>query len=124
MKKILVVDDDRGIRDFLKSFLSENGYNVEEARNGLEALEVIELTGGDFDLIISDIRMPKMTGIQLVREMKQSLSLSESALPPIILMSGDKFINYELIEALGAMFIPKPLSLEKILSAVREAVGE
>jgi DNA-binding NtrC family response regulator len=65
-KRILVVDDDELMRSFLSSVLREEGYGIEEARNGTEGLA--KLPGSDFDLVITDLRMPGMSGLTLMQE--------------------------------------------------------
>jgi DNA-binding NtrC family response regulator len=64
-QRILIVDDDRPMRSFLSTILKDEGYIVDEAKNGLEGLSKIEF--GDFDLVITDLRMPDMSGIDLIR---------------------------------------------------------
>ena len=66
--KLLVVDDEKNIRMFFKEELEEEGYQVEAASNGLEALE--KLKGSSFDLVVLDIKMPGMDGIQALNEIK------------------------------------------------------
>jgi DNA-binding NtrC family response regulator len=69
-KRILVVDDDERMRSFLSSVLREEGYGVEEARNGTEGLA--KLPGSDFELVITDLRMPDMSGLALMQEGKKA----------------------------------------------------
>ncbi len=71
-KRILVVDDDELMRSFLSSVLREEGYGVEEARNGTEGLA--KLPGSDFELVITDLRMPDMSGLALLQEGKKARS--------------------------------------------------
>lgn len=63
--KILIVDDDKAMRSFLSTILQDDGYNVEEAKDGREGLYKIESI--DYDLVITDLRMPDMSGIDLIR---------------------------------------------------------
>ena len=65
-RSILIVDDDELMRSFFCSVLAEEGHRIEEARNGKEALA--KLAGGGFDLVVTDLRMPDMSGIDLMRE--------------------------------------------------------
>ncbi|MGE5285249.1 MAG: sigma-54-dependent transcriptional regulator [Actinomycetota bacterium] len=65
-KRILIVDDDGPMRSFLCTVLGEEGYRLEEARNGTEGLAM--LTASDFDLVITDLRMPGLSGLDLLRE--------------------------------------------------------
>ena len=68
MFKILLAEDDRELRQLFQHVLTKNGYTAVGVSNGLEALEVLE--GGYFDLLISDIMMPKMDGYTLVRTIR------------------------------------------------------
>jgi DNA-binding NtrC family response regulator len=67
-KFVLVVDDDRLIRSFISTILKEDGHNVEEAGTGRGGLE--KLRGADFDLVITDLRMPDISGLDVLREGK------------------------------------------------------
>jgi DNA-binding NtrC family response regulator len=67
-KSILIVDDDKLIRSFILTILKEDGHRVEEAGTGRDGLE--KLRGGDFDLVITDLRMPDISGIDVLREGK------------------------------------------------------
>src|SRR5215510_793928 len=67
--KILVVDDERSIRELLEIFLKKEGFEVRTAKSVAEALELVKAT--EFDLIVSDIRMPDQTGIDLLRQVRE-----------------------------------------------------
>jgi DNA-binding NtrC family response regulator len=69
-KRILIVDDDAPMRSFLCTVLREEGYGLEEARNGTEGLAM--LSASDFDLVITDLRMPGLSGLELIREGKKA----------------------------------------------------
>jgi CheY-like chemotaxis protein len=68
--RLLVVDDDDGVRGYVARVLSEAGYQVETAANGAEGLKVVH-SGATFDLIVSDVRMPQMTGPQFIAELRR-----------------------------------------------------
>ena len=68
-KSILIVEDDALFRSFLSTVLKEEGHRVEEARDGKEGLA--KFTGGDFDLVIADLKMPGLSGMDLLREAKK-----------------------------------------------------
>ncbi len=106
---ILIVDDDRSLRKMLAFVLDKEGYRVEEAVNGVDALK--KLKGRNFDLVISDIRMPDLNGIELLKKIKthdQDL--------PVIMITAYATTN-DAIEAmkLGAEdYIMKPFSLDEL----------
>jgi CheY-like chemotaxis protein len=85
-KRILVVDDDELMRSFLSSVLREEGYGIEEARNGTEGLA--KLPGSDFDLVITDLRMPDMSGLALMQEGKKRAPTSVGSSSPPTAPSG------------------------------------
>ena len=117
MKKILVVDDEDIMRTILCDILKSNEYLVDDASNGVEALK--KLKDGGFNLVISDIEMPVMTGIKLAREMRLSgLSI------PLILMSGNATPHLKEIAALADYFLLKPFEFNDLLSIVERALGE
>jgi two-component system, NtrC family, response regulator PilR len=68
--RILIVDDERSIRELLEIFLRKEGYDIQTAKSVAEALELIKAT--EFDLIVSDIRMPDMSGIDLLRHVRSN----------------------------------------------------
>ena len=79
----MVVDDDTSVRAYLKAALKSEGFRTLEAEDGELGLELVRKIGSDIDLIISDIKMPKLDGIQLA-----NLVRAEFPKIPIILISG------------------------------------
>ena len=102
--RILVVDDEPGIREILQEFLSSEGYKVETAADGLEALEV--MARKDFDLLVTDLSMPNLDGFGLMRK-----ALSLQPLTTIIVLSGmDTFENaIEAVHGGAYDFVAKPV---------------
>jgi two-component system chemotaxis response regulator CheY len=76
MAKALVVDDSRAVRMILAKNLKELGYEVREAANGKEALDVIEAEGAAVKLVLADWNMPEMNGIDLLKRLRQNPQLS------------------------------------------------
>ena len=76
MAKALVVDDSRAIRMILSKTLKELGYEVREAANGKEAMEVIGAEGGSVTLVLADWNMPEMNGMDLLKQLRQNPQLS------------------------------------------------
>ncbi len=79
-KRILIVDDKESIRNLLSILLKREGYNFEVAKDGKDALTAIEASAENFDLIISDVDMPEMDGIEMARNISKNI--------PIIFISG------------------------------------
>ncbi len=121
MPKILIIEDEDAIRRVLiKIINNENSsYEVEEAANGLEGYEMIE--NSDYDLVLCDIKMPKMDGIEVL---EKSLPLKPET--PFIMISG----HGELETAVQAMrlgafdYISKPPDLNRLLNAIRNALDK
>ncbi len=113
-KKALIVDDEPQICNLLLQFLESSGYRAETACNGLEALQKLEATqnaGNPFDLILCDVRMPLMDGIEFLAKSKDKLFPAT-----VIMMSGYEDTG-AVVKAmkLGAEdYIDKPLGLEKL----------
>ncbi len=117
MPKILIVDDERSIRNSLKEVLEYEKFEIHEAEDGMEGLQKIKAT--EFDLILCDIKMPKMDGIDLLE-----LALEAKPNSTFIMISGHGTID-TAVAALkkGAFdYIPKPIDLNRLLVSVRNAM--
>src|ERR1700687_4910113 len=116
---LLVVDDEAGIRESLSSILKDEGYHVEAVASAEEALE--RVVDGDLEVILLDVWLPGMDGLQGLGRI-QALSRP----PAVIMISGHGTIETAVrATKLGAFdFIEKPLSLEKIIVLVRNAVQQ
>ncbi len=117
MASILIIDDERPIRNTLKEILEYEKFKVDEAEDGLKGLEKIKQ--GKYDLIMCDIKMPLMDGIEVL---EKTVDLGIDT--PIVMISGHGTIE-TAVEALkkGAYdFIAKPLDLNRLLVTVRNAI--
>lgn len=114
---ILLVEDQQAVRRMAKRVLAKDGYEVVEAKDGVEALKVI-LAGQPFELIVTDVRMPRMGGAQLARELlKQDRNI------PILFITGFAGSKEEerALFALGAAVLRKPFAPEELLRACANA---
>lgn len=117
--KILVVDDAAFMRMMIKDILSKNGYEiVGEAENGLKAVEKWQELHPD--LTTMDITMPEMDGISAVKEIKK---LDPSAKIIMCSAMGQQAMVIEAIQSGARDFIVKPFQPDRVLEAVRKAVG-
>lgn len=113
-KKILVVEDDQGIRDAIVELLEMEGYNVMSATNGHEALQVLSGTSRP-GLILLDLMMPVMDGFKF-RECQ--LSLPDLAEIPVVIMSADGNVGPKKA-AIGAKdYIKKPVDIDDLLKRI------
>ncbi|WP_378951842.1 response regulator [Pelosinus sp. sgz500959] len=117
--RVLVVDDAAFMRMMVKDILSKNGYEVVgEAENGLKAVEKWQELKPD--LTTMDITMPEMDGISAVKEIKK---LDPSAKVIMCSAMGQQAMVVEAIQAGARDFIVKPFQPDRVLEAVRKAVG-
>ncbi len=120
MGKILVVDDERSIRNTLKDILEYEKFQVELAEDGLDALEKMT-EEGPFDVILCDIKMPKMDGVAVLEKIREMDSEAT-----VVMISGHGTID-TAVEAIkkGAFdFISKPLDLNRLLITIRNALDK
>eukprot|EP01156_Anaeramoeba_ignava_P009913 Anaeramoba_ignava/a478447_17.p4 GENE.a478447_17~~a478447_17.p4 ORF type:complete len:122 (+),score=7.63 a478447_17:1950-2315(+) len=112
-KNILVVDDEENIREIISEFLQTLGYNVVEASNGEEA--IIACSKTKFHLIISDIRMPKMNGLKLLKAIKTYMPDL-----PVILMTGyqPSKAQEESLSTKADGYLLKPFSLNSLRQSI------
>jgi len=119
-KTILIVDDSKAIRQSISFVLEQNEYQVIEAEDGLDALEKLE--GESADLIITDINMPNMNGIELIGEVRAQDGYK--FVPILVLTTESQTSVMDQGKAAGATgWIVKPFSTDKLLAAVRKVLG-
>ena len=118
-KNILICDDAAFMRMMIKDILSKNGYNVAgEAENGAKAVEkYAELKP---DLVLMDITMPEMDGIQALKKIKES---DPSALVIMCSAMGQQAMVIESIQAGAKDFIVKPFQADRVIEAVKKVVA-
>ncbi len=119
MASILIIDDERAIRNVLKDILNNEGYITDEAPDGEEGLK--KFKAGNFDVVLCDIKMPKIDGIEFLQQAKQ---LNGDV--PIIIISGHGNID-TAVDAVkkGAFdYISKPPDLNRLLITIRNAMDK
>ncbi len=123
-KHVLVIDDDNLVVKSIEKYLKSKGYNVEVALSGQEALEKTEHQ--DFDIIVSDMRMPGMDGIETLRRIRASSSLdSKGKIPTIIITgyAGGDEISRNAGELGIAECIYKPFELDEFIAAIEKNIN-
>lgn len=120
MATILVVDDSASMRQMVSFTLKEAGYSVTVAENGQQALNIAK-TGG-FDLVLSDINMPVMDGITLIKELR---SLPTFKFIPILMLTTEAGLDKKMQgkQAGATGWIVKPFNPDKLLSTVKKVLG-
>ncbi|WP_339814379.1 sigma-54 dependent transcriptional regulator [uncultured Imperialibacter sp.] len=117
MAKILIVDDEKSIRSTLREILEYEKFKIDEAKDGEEGLEMLKQ--GSYDLVLCDIKMPKMDGLELLHK-----AMEEGIDAPFIMISAHGTID-SAVEATkkGAFdFLQKPLDLNRLLVTLRNAL--
>ena len=116
MSKILVVDDEANIRRVVREYAEFEGYEVKEAGDGMEAVEITK--NEDFDVIIMDVMMPKLDGFSTCKEIKKTKSI------PVIMLSArgeeyDKLFGFELgIDD----YVVKPFSPKELMARIKAVI--
>src|SRR4030043_831620 len=119
MANILVIDDEKSIRSTLKDILEHEGFNIEVASNGPEAIEIFSKS--QFDAVPCEIKMPGMDGIEVLEKIQ---SITNEV--PVIMISGHGTIDtaVEAIKKGAYDFIEKPPDLNRLLITIRNAMDK
>jgi len=118
MPTILIVDDDAAVRGILLDLLSEN-YECNTASTAEQALQYLEIE--DYDVVLTDLAMPGLTGVELLKRVK----LKDSNTPVILISGKMQEEDQESLMNLGAFaYFTKPFSLDEIESVVQRAVAQ
>ncbi len=117
MPKILIIDDERSIRNAIREILEYEKFQVDEAEDGLSG--VVKVKGGKYDVILCDIKMPKMDGNEVLERI---MLLAPDT--PVVMISGHGDIEtaVDLLKHGAYDYIPKPLDLNRLLVSVRNAL--
>jgi two-component system response regulator ArlR len=115
-QKILIIEDEIKIARFLELELRHEGYEVDQANDGREGLE--RAAGGGYDLVILDIMLPSMNGIEVLRKIRQG-----SDVPVIMLTAKDEVMDKVIGLDMGADdYMTKPFAIEELLARIRTAL--
>lgn len=112
--RILVVEDEKHLNRIISEAVEDEGYSVDSCYNGLEALEY--LACADYDVIILDIMMPKMNGLELVRRLR-----SEGNSTPVLFLTARDAVadRVEGLESGGDYYLTKPFDFQELMAVVR-----
>ena len=112
--RILVVEDEKHLNRIISEAVEDEGYSVDSCYNGVEALEY--LACADYDVIILDIMMPKMNGLELVRRLR-----SEGNNPPVLFLTARDAVadRVEGLESGGDYYLTKPFDFQELMAVVR-----
>jgi len=123
MKKILVVDDEELVTKTLTKLLKKSGYEVDIANNGSDALEKVK--NSKYDLIISDIRMPDLDGVEVIKRIRRYLKENNKSTIPEILITGyASEENLKDAEKLAVLdYVYKPFDIKDFLATIKKNLG-
>ncbi len=115
MARIMIIEDDEEMRSLLRDFLREEGFEADSVGNGVDAIRI--LSNDHFDLVITDIRMPGLTGLDIlprIKKMKPEM--------PIIVMTayGSEDVRRRSLERGATTYLEKPIHLSKLRTVIRE----
>ncbi len=117
--KVLVVDDSESIRELVGMTLEAEGYQVHKSSDGVEAMD--HLNDTDVDLVITDLNMPNMDGISLLKEIRKDAS--KVGLPVLLLTTESQTAKKEEAKKEGATgWIVKPFAQDRLLSVVKKVL--
>ncbi|HEY9873185.1 MAG TPA: response regulator, partial [Candidatus Obscuribacterales bacterium] len=120
---ILIVDDSIAVRRLLNRVLTQSGYQVVECRDGKEALEELNQSGRSFDLVISDIEMPRLDGFALIREIRAHTRWHSLAI--MMLTSRENDLHRQKAMSLGATsYLTKPFHPAELLKGMSTLLGK
>lgn len=117
--RVLVADDEEGIRESVRLILSEEGHETTVVENGQQAWN--QLARGTFDLALLDIKMPKLDGLEILRQRKRKRIET-----PVLMLTAYQSVELakEAVK-LGAIdYIPKPFTREELLRAIHDLVAK
>ena len=120
MARILVTEDDEAVRGFVARALEMEGHSVDLAEDGEEGLDTLRLAGGNYDLLLTDIKMPFMDGIELARNAAKLFPDLK-----ILMMTGyaDQRERADGLDEIVIDVIPKPFTLNHIRQQVKLALA-
>src|SRR5215813_255825 len=124
-KQILVVEDHPESVELLRMILEDEGYSVQSVETGRRAIQAVSAPSSDDipdappDLILLDLRLPDMSGVEVVRELQENLP----EVPPVVFISADspKSLN-EAARSVGAVAVRKPFSLDELFEVINSVI--
>ncbi len=118
---ILLVDDQEHIVEMVRQMLERLGYHITARTNSIEAFEAFRATPDKFDLVITDMTMPQMTGVTLSEKLKEI----RSNIPVIICTGYSSMIDEEKAKAIGIDgYVMKPIVIREIAKTIREVLDK
>lgn len=119
VRKVLIVDDQYGIRILLKEILEQNGYTLFQAANGIQALTIADQQ--ELDLILLDVKLPGMNGFDILKRVKEK----QPEVQVIMMTAYEELDSIKKAKEIGALtFITKPFDISEVLNMVANRFAE
>jgi DNA-binding response OmpR family regulator len=115
MVRVMIIEDDEEMRSLLKDFFEEEGFETDSVSNGVDALRM--LSKDHFDLVITDIRMPGLTGLDILPRIR---SLKPETLIIVMTAYGSDDVRRRSFERGATIYLEKPIHLTKLRTVIRE----
>ncbi|MBQ4590680.1 MAG: response regulator transcription factor [Clostridia bacterium] len=123
MNKILIIEDEEKIARFVELELEHEGYEADKANDGRTGLEMAET--GNYDLIVLDIMLPQLSGIEVLRRLRKSANEAAANAPVILLTARDAITDKVTGLDMGANdYMTKPFAIEELLARIRAALRQ
>ena len=123
MNKILIIEDEEKIARFVELELEHEGYEADKANDGRTGLEMAET--GNYDLIVLDIMLPQLSGIEVLRRLRKSANEAAANVPVILLTARDAITDKVTGLDMGANdYMTKPFAIEELLARIRAALRQ
>lgn len=119
LKKVLIAEDSSVIQNLTKRILQAQNYQIFSAKNGLKVLEMLEKD--DFDIILMDINMPQMDGMECAQKIRELGDAKKSQVPIVAITGNAQNYSMEDFNSAGINdYLPKPLNFDKLVDLVKE----
>lgn len=123
MNKILIIEDEEKIARFVELELQHEGYEADKATDGRTGLEMAET--GQYDLVVLDIMLPQLSGIEVLRRLRKSANEAAANVPVILLTARDAITDKVTGLDMGANdYMTKPFAIEELLARIRAALRQ
>lgn len=119
---VLVVDDSKIMRNMVKKVLGLSGFPIERVDDATDGMDALEKVGqGEYDLLLVDINMPRMNGMELLEKLRESESTKK--LPVVMVSTEGSKLRIARLRELGASFVHKPFTPPDLVDAMIEVIG-
>ena len=120
--RVLIAEDDEALRQVIARVLADEGYAIDEAKNGFELLAMLMRAADAYDVVVSDIGMPGLTGIDVIDELRAHPTLKGASIPVILVTAFADTQTRAEADRLRALLLEKPVDMDELKDAVADLV--